>query len=167
MLYCLWLSIPTNNFNLTTIMKTKSFVIITLAVSAFLFVGCSLFDDTETYTVASRRTYTFDGESCLVWPYYLIKNRSQSSWQQVSSIEGFQYEAGYEYKIEAKRFYTMVEQGRPEKDLNLTFVRLISKEQKESTDLPKTIYNENWPPLFPKDSTEWANRDSIDWLLYR
>ena len=109
---------------------------------------------TYTYTVASRRAWSIDGESGFVFPMYYVKKGSED-WKTIQVIDGFSYEPGYEYTIKAKLYVETVSDHSVLVDVTkLELLDVISKVEKSTEGLPEmSFYYEDYlgdPSLLDK-----------------
>ena len=99
-----------------------------------LLTACGKDDDSIYLTVASERPErtTVDEFSF----YYFVKYGQSTEWEVISTpIVGLDYEPGYEYEIEVREVHLK----NPPQDyssVEYRLLRLISKTEKESEDLP-------------------------------
>lgn len=111
----------------------KKSIVLLLSSIALLFGACNG-GVTKKMTVASEQ-----GDCVGVMPMkcLLVKNDGQTDWEFFySTIEGFNYEAGYEYVLEVKE-EKIESPAADQSALKYTLVKEISKEQKTSDNLPK------------------------------
>ncbi len=103
-------------------------------------ISCDKEDQkTWTLTVASRMGMTSDGVAPPASiPAYFTKEKSSDRWELTTTIVGFQYQAGYEYRILVGRKYNSpdVMDGSA---WDYVFIRELSKVQKESEGLPEGV----------------------------
>lgn len=127
---------------------------------AFCFVSCDNNDDggrTVTdykeyvLTVASQKVpgvLWSDGHDFLS-EVYAVKEGQSDGWSACGSIDGFEYEKGYEYRIKISETsyldYAMGDPAWTERDL----IEVISKDKKDSENLPShfipATYYDNVP----------------------
>ncbi len=96
--------------------------------------------NTEKLIVASEQ-----GDCVGVTPMkcLLVKKEGQKDWEFFySNIEGFNYEPGYEYELEV-RVEKIENPAVDQSSLKYTLVKEMSKEKKESKDLPQIIEEED------------------------
>ncbi|MDU1892917.1 MAG: DUF4377 domain-containing protein [Dysgonomonas sp.] len=109
-------------------------VILVLFASVLFLGACNSTQKTEKLTVASQQ-----GDCVGVAPMkcLLVKKEGQAEWEFFyNNIEGFNYEPGYEYVLEVK--VDQVENPAVDQStLKYTLVKEVSKDQKESSDLPQ------------------------------
>ena len=101
---------------------------------ALLFGACKSNKVGETFVVASQQ-----GDCVGVMPMkcLLVKKEGQTDWQFFySSIEGFEYEPGYEYILEVK-VDSVINPAADQSSLKYTLVKEVSKKQKISENLPQ------------------------------
>lgn len=73
---------------------------------------------------------------------YFIKDEEGSDWKPVwSSIVGLEYEAGYEYCVVLRHFYYNDGPVADRTDDYYKVIEIISKEKKDSEDLPAFALN--------------------------
>lgn len=122
-----------------------------------LFYACSDDEDQDdvkeyTLTVASVKPLEFPLEYCEgEGPSFLVKYESEDTWKNYQSIQGFTHEEGYEYVIRVRderneEFWKIINGGgvvcggfRP--DRIVTLLEVISKEAKDSKDIP--VFNKS------------------------
>lgn len=99
-----------------------------------LFLGsCGKSNDIEKLTVAS-----IQGDCIGMVPMkcLLVKRTAQADWEFFySNIDGFVYEPGYEYVLEVK-IEEIEHPAADQSSLRYILVKEISKEKKESENLP-------------------------------
>nr|WP_129730126.1 DUF4377 domain-containing protein [Parabacteroides goldsteinii] len=97
--------------------------------------GCSKDDiTTEQLTIASEtRIGMAEGpRNC-----YLVKNENNKNWEfMYNSINGFEYEAGYEYVIEVK-IENIKNPPADASSVKYSLIKIISKTKKNSEGLPE------------------------------
>jgi len=101
---------------------------------ALSFGACNSPKNTEKLTIASEQ-----GDCIGVAPMkcLLVKKEGQTDWEFFySSIEGFNYEPGYEYVLEVK-VENVENPAADQSSLKYTLVKEISKDQKTSENLPQ------------------------------
>lgn len=118
-------------------MKRRIKTLLIASVAALAFTACSQSEKTDEnnkiFRVASenRDCVGVGRQKCL-----LVKQEDESEWSYFySSINGFDYTPGYEYKLEVKTDKI----SNPPADassIKYTLVRQISKEKKQSDRLP-------------------------------
>ncbi|MBO6287687.1 MAG: DUF4377 domain-containing protein [Prevotella sp.] len=110
-------------------------------IASISFAGCS--DDENIVIVASERSYAcgYDG---VVRPHYLIKEGEKGTWKR-ASIFGLHWEEGYEYRVEVKDVSDNNCDPVDEVSLSYEVTEVVGKTKKQSSDLPKLLYNEEWP----------------------
>lgn len=100
---------------------------------ALSMFACNSGNDTEKITIASetRECAGVGRQQCL-----LVKTDGQNDWEYLyNSIEGFNYQPGYEYEIEIKK--EQVENpAADQSSIRYIFVKEVSKTQKVSENLP-------------------------------
>lgn len=128
-------------------MKRFTTILIT-ALVAVVLSGCSLFDDTKTYIIASEKG-AYNG----AWYYYetchFAKEKNGGDWFTVDGLVGMEFEEGYEYVIEGVLTTSREqwEQGIEDAESFITVEHVISKTAK-TTALPEEmqfyidLYNE-------------------------
>ena len=105
------------------------------------FVSCS--DDneidlsrTETITMASGLYTWSDGADDLFTTFHLIKREGKQQWECFySDIKGFTFEEGYETVLEV-RIDPISNPAADQGNEQYTLIKVISKIQKESENLP-------------------------------
>lgn len=119
-------------------MKRFTTIIIT-AVMAVVLSGCSLFDDTKTYIIASEMG-AYNGawdhyETC-----YFAKEKYGGDWFSVDYLVGMEFEEGYEYVIEGVLTTSREQhlQGIADAGSFITVEHVISKTAK-TTILPEEM----------------------------
>lgn len=108
---------------------------IAILFSIVLLLGACSSENTEKLTVASQQ-----GDCVGVAPMkcLLVKKEGQTAWEFFyNSIEGFNYEPGYEYVLEVK-VENVESPAADQSSLKYILVKQISKEQKTSENLPQT-----------------------------
>ena len=112
----------------------------------FVFAGCSKDESDEiiTLTIASEKRMGYAGWSTNLAPYYLAKNAEDAEWRFFSMyIEGFDYEEGYEYVVEIKVHEDPIDPTLADQALiSYSLHKIISKEKKNSENLPEDISHE-------------------------
>ena len=111
----------------------KSMMLLLLSVALF-FGACGGGNVNEKLTVASQQ-----GDCVGVMPMkcLLVKAEGQTDWQFFySSIEGFEYEVGYEYVLEVK-VDSVESPAADQSSLKYTLVKELSKVEKTSEGLPQ------------------------------
>ena len=97
---------------------------------------------------------------------YPVKKENSEEWETLSNIDGFEFEKGYEYKIKiSETSYLDYRMGQPawtEYDL----LEVISKEKKNSEELPKhfipeTFYKNKFLPKY-RYAVEADNKEVIE-----
>lgn len=108
--------------------------ILFLFAFTLLFSSCSnKATDTEKITVASEQ-----GDCVGVAPMkcLLVMKDGQTDWEFFyNNIEGFNYEPGYEYELEVKT-EKIETPAADQSSLKYTLVKVISKKEKTSKNLP-------------------------------
>jgi hypothetical protein len=102
----------------------------------FTFISCSSSDDhTETISVASSRATYYDPELGKQEPCFLIKKKSNESWDGSIIIDNFTYEPGFEYtlKVQPTGFRTEYQ--------GYVCLKVLSKVQKKSDNLPSNLWD--------------------------
>lgn len=110
------------------------------ALLAMLVCSCST-ADVRYITIASERGYMCDGESGMLNPCFLVKDRKGDNWDLEYGLEFNGYERGYEFEVEAEE----IDKIPQEKWYRITHI--ISKKKKTSANLPNRLYDENWPRM--------------------
>ncbi|KXB83662.1 hypothetical protein HMPREF3034_01057 [Prevotella sp. DNF00663] len=88
--------------------------------------------------MASQCTFYCEGESNLFFCEYIVKYEGQQSWTTTQYIENFEYEPGYEYRLDVSQ----------SKDGTFAVKRVLSKEKKESENMGTyRKYDFSWPKL--------------------
>lgn len=129
----------------------KSMMLLLLSI-ALLFGACGSDNVNEKLTVASQQ-----GDCVGVVPMkcLLVKQEGQTDWQFFySTIEGFNYESGYEYVLEVK-VDSINNPAADQSSLKYTLIKEISKEEKTSEGLPQIPVQEESieePDSIPSDS---------------
>ena len=99
-----------------------------------LCLACKSHKNVFTYTIASETTigYGVVPQTCL-----LVKEGDADGWSLFySSIEGFNYEPGYEYSVQIEK--TAVENPPADgSSIRYKLIKVISKEKKQSVNLPE------------------------------
>ncbi len=115
-------------------MKTLNYTITVFALS-LMMLACQSTKNYSIYTIASQTTigYGVAPQTC-----FLVKENNDTTWSLFySDIEGFNYEPGYEYVIEVEKKHI----ENPPADgssIRYKLIKTISKESKESENLPET-----------------------------
>lgn len=106
-----------------------------LFIIAIIFASCSSSDNnSETMTVASRRG---DCSALVPQQCLLIKSGNSHNWTNFySQIEGFEYEAGFEYIIEVE-VENIKNPPADAPSAKYTLTKVISKVEKQSEGLPQ------------------------------
>lgn len=102
----------------------------------FMFISCSSSDDhTETITVASSRATYYDPELGKQEPCFLIKKKTNDSWDGSIIIDDFSYEPGFEYtlKVQPTGFRTEYQ--------GYVCLKVLSKVPKKSDNLPSNLWD--------------------------
>lgn len=143
-----------------------------LTTLLFAVIGlCSVYscEAEKTYTVASKRGYTIDGESGLPFPLFYVRH-NDSGWSK-EEISGFEaYEPGYEYVIRAKYVDQLGYRDGYGKDHYYKVLQLqeiLSKERRESVGLYDEYYYEDYladPDEFGSQSGTHVHPSSINAL---
>lgn len=123
-------------------------IMLLLSSIALLFGACNS-GVTEKMTVASEQ-----GDCVGVMPMkcLLVKKAGQTDWEFFySTIEGFNYEPGYEYVLEVK-VEKIESPAADQSALKYTLIKEISKEQKTSENLPQIPVKEEVTDSIPIDS---------------
>ena len=100
------------------------------------------------YVVASKQPcYWYDGS---YHPYFLIMSGCSGKWESCDDIRGLVYSEGTEYRIIAEKVVD-TERYKIADDYSgeyLRLVRVLSAEEKDSSDLPDglTYYSDNPAP---------------------
>lgn len=133
-------------------MKTRNlFGMLLLLLCMIGFVSCLNEDNQEgrkvigyeeyTVTVASTKlqgVLSSCGSSFLS-DVYAVKKEDSKEWEQLSGVQDFDYEVGYEYKILISETnfldYNMGEPAWTEYKL----IKVLSKEKKDSEELPENF----------------------------
>ncbi|WP_373201263.1 DUF4377 domain-containing protein [Phocaeicola vulgatus] len=149
---------------------------LTLLLCALSFIGCSN-DDEEgrkvtdykelVLTVASNEVpgVLLNGHN-FVSEVYAVKKEQTDEWIAYGNIAGFEYEKGYEYKIKVSETtyldYTIGDPSCTEREL----LEVISKDKKESEDLPlhlvPEIYYKHIPLPRYRYAVEAENKSLIE-----
>lgn len=130
---------------------SKSMMLLLLSI-ALLFGACGSDNVNQKLTVASQQ-----GDCVGVVPMkcLLVKQEGQTDWQFFySTIEGFNYEPGYEYVLEVK-VDSINNPAADQSSLKYTLIKEISKEEKISEGLPQIPVQEESieePDSIPSDS---------------
>lgn len=149
-------------------MKNKIFLgALTLFLCAFSFISCSN-DDEEgrkitnykelVLTVASKEIpgIIWHSGSDYVTEVYAAKTEQSCEWSTYYGISGFEYEKGYEYKIKVSETtyldYAMGDPSWTEREL----LEVISKDKKESEDLPLHLVPETYYKHIPLPRYRYA-----------
>lgn len=101
-----------------------------------IFVSCASQKNTEKLTVASVQADCMGvaPQKCL-----LIKFSESPEWVfYYSGIDGFEYEAGFEYVLEVKK-HVVDNPAADQSSIRYELVKVISKEAKTSSDLPASV----------------------------
>ncbi len=134
--------------------------ILIAALMAVVLSGCSLFDDTKTYIIASKMG-AYDG----AWEYYetcnFAKEKGSNTWFIVDYLVGMEFEEGYEYVVEGilTTSEEQHEQGIADAEDYITVEQVVSKTAK-TTDLPDEMqfYIDKYNECIEKGSfipSEW------------
>lgn len=116
--------------------------ILIAALMAVVLSGCSLFDDTKTYIIASEMG-AYNG----AWDHYetchFAKEKYGGDWFSVDDLVGMEFEEGYEYVIEGVLTTSREqhEQGIADAESFITVEHIISKTAK-TTVLPEEMQYE-------------------------
>lgn len=160
-------------------MKTKSlFGILMLFLCSFCFVSCDSDDEEEGRKVTNYEEYVLtvaskqvpgvllsEGANVLS-EVYAVKKEQSEEWSAFGSIEGFEFEEGYEYKIKISATtyldYSMGDPSWTERKL----MNVISKERKASEGvpahfIPKAYYEQTSLPEY-RYAIEADNKDVIE-----
>lgn len=119
----------------------KKLFFILMALCGVISSSCTT-GNTAQITVASEQ-----GDCVGVGPQkcLLIKERGDTNWQYLySNIEGFNYESGYEYVLEIRK-EEIKNPAADQSSIRYVLVKEVSKERKNSTDLPTVIEMETSP----------------------
>lgn len=99
-----------------------------------LFVACNHPTGNVKMTIASEKQVAMGVAPMEV---FLVKEGDATEWSFFySTIEGFNYEPGYEYVIEVKKEEAEEPVPADASSIKYTFMKEISKTQKQSIDLP-------------------------------
>lgn len=103
-----------------------------MVVCAVVFCYCKKNDGDIMMTVASRKgsCYVVEKFSC-----YIVRIGNNPDWMKITdSINGFEYEPGFEYVIKVQRRQI----NNPPEDYRGEYIlkKIISKEKKDSENLP-------------------------------
>lgn len=150
--------------------------ILVLSVLAILFSSCNDNDKEgkkvtnykeHVLTVASKKVpgVLLSGHN-IVSEVYAVKKNLTDEWSAYGSIEGFEYEKGYEYKIKVSETsyldYSMGQPAWTEVDL----LEVISKDKKDSEGIPlhfiPETYYENIPLPKYKYVVEADNKEIVE-----
>lgn len=133
-------------------MKTRNlFGMLLLLLCMIGFVSCLNEDNQEGRKVTGYEEYTVTvastklqgvlsscGSSFLS-DVYAVKKEDSKEWEQLSGVQDFDYEVGYEYKILISETnfldYNMGEPAWTEYKL----IKVLSKEKKDSEELPENF----------------------------
>jgi hypothetical protein len=124
----------------------KIFMGIVVLLTSFVLSACSdesnIIDKKEySLTIASKKVLGVVS-SCgcnSLAEVYAAKKDNSDTWIQQSAIDGFEYEAGYEYIIQVKET-SYLDYNRSEPSwTEYKMIKLISKEKKTSESLPKNF----------------------------
>lgn len=122
-------------------MKKLYFASIILCIFSFCNYACSNDEEKNTtviMTVASKmgksETILGNGTVSILW----VKYGEYLDWQGLSpnEIKGFNYEEGYEYKIEVK-ILPIKNPPMDASSIEYYYVKTLSKEKKDSEGLPQ------------------------------
>lgn len=111
-------------------MKQCHYLLLTVL---FLLSGCNnngekpYFD--ENIKIASKKYATCDGESSHLYTYFLYSDNGEK-WEVLHTLEGMEYEFGYEYTILGQLDTKRLENG--ELTRKITVTKVLSKVKKES-----------------------------------
>lgn len=114
----------------------KASVFLTVFFASIVLLSCSASQDTIKLTVASEKRMASAGAGTM--EVYLVKKGDAVDWTYFyNEIEGFNYEAGYEYVLNVKE--EKVEEPIPAdaSSLKYTLIKEVSKTQKTSDNLPQ------------------------------
>lgn len=143
-------------------MKTRNlFGMLLLLLCMIGFVSCLNEDNQEGRKVTGYEEYTVTvastklqgvlsscGSSFLS-DVYAVKKEDSQEWKQLSGVQDFDYEVGYEYKILISETnfldYNMGEPAWTEYKL----LKVLSKEKKDSEELPENFIP-NWFQSVPE-----------------
>lgn len=143
-------------------MKTRNlFGMLLLLLCMIGFVSCLNEDNQEGRKVTGYEEYTVTvastklqgvlsscGSSFLS-DIYAVKKEDSKEWEQLSGVQDFDYEVGYEYKILISETnfldYNMGEPAWTEYKL----LKVLSKEKKDSEELPENFIP-NWFQSVPE-----------------
>lgn len=159
-------------------MKTKNlFGILMLFLFTFAFISCDK-EDEEGRKITDYKEYVLTVASEMrpglmlaegldfLKEVYPVKMENSEEWETLSNIDGFEFEKGYEYKIKiSETSYLDYRMGQPawtEYDL----LEVISKEKKNSEELPKhfipeTFYKNKFLPKY-RYAVEADNKEVIE-----
>lgn len=105
-----------------------------LTLFAFLAIACCKTNNTEKFTIASEL-----GDCIGVAPMkcFFVKKEGKTDWEfMYDSIEGFEYEPGYEYVVEVKK--EVIENLPADRSaFKYTLVKIVSRKEKASENLPR------------------------------
>lgn len=133
-------------------MKTRNlFGMLLLLLCMIGFVSCLNEDNQEGRKVTGYEEYTVTVASTklqgvlfscgfnLLSDVYAVKKEDSQEWKQLSGVQNFDYEVGYEYKILISETnfldYNMGEPAWTEYKL----LKVLSKEKKDSEELPENF----------------------------
>lgn len=159
-------------------MKTKNlFGILLLFLFTFIFISCDK-EDEEGRKITDYKEYVLTVASEMrpglmlaegpdfLKEVYPVKKENSEEWETLSNVDGFEFEKGYEYKIKiSETGYLDYRMGQPawtEYDL----LEVISKEKKNSEELPKhfipeTFYKNKFLPKY-RYAVEADNKEVIE-----
>ncbi len=159
-------------------MKTKNlFGILILFLFTFAFISCDK-EDEEGRKITDNKEYVLTVASEMrpglmlaegpdfLKEVYPVKKENSEEWETLSNVDGFEFEKGYEYKIKiSETGYLDYRMGQPawtEYDL----LEVISKEKKNSEELPKhfipeTFYKNKFLPKY-RYAVEADNKEVIE-----
>lgn len=159
-------------------MKTKNlFGILILFLFTFAFISCDK-EDEEGRKITDYKEYVLTVASEMrpglmlaegpdfLKEVYPVKKENSEEWETLSNVDGFEFEKGYEYKIKiSETGYLDYRMGQPawtEYDL----LEVISKEKKNSEELPKhfipeTFYKNKFLPKY-RYAVEADNKEVIE-----
>lgn len=133
-------------------METGSlFKSVLLFLCAFSFVGCMKDDEQEERKVIGYEEYTLIVASKKIpgvvtscgcsnlSEVYAVKIENSQEWESYYGIEGFDYENGYEYRIQVSQT-TYLDYRRSEPAWSeCKLLKILSKEKKDSEGLPENF----------------------------
>ena len=100
--------------------------------------------------VASYYGVMFDGESLM--PLRMLLVYADGRWEPWYSIEGFDYEEGFEYEIKV-RVKPVKNPPMGGSNRTMSLIKVVSKVEKQTDDCPRQSWDE-----FIVEHPEWAWR---------